>query len=186
MRRSIFFISISTCYGCSSITKATGLRWENVIAWACDRLQEFHWRPEFLEDDPMDCHHRIEVPLRAGKKMKKRRELDALIASQSSSGKRANRRVPGGTNSQDKLLSVSTDDPEDYAWVRYFYATCCLHRYSHTRSSTRLAVFVSMYLNLPNWTFPANEYLKIHIHWEFIRTYMYVHAYMCLPPYKEW
>ncbi|KMY96217.1 uncharacterized protein LOC27208453 isoform X1 [Drosophila simulans] len=65
----------------------------------------------------MDCHHRIEVPLRAGKKMKKRRELDALIASQSSSGKRANRRVPGATNSQDKLLSVSTDDPEDYAWT---------------------------------------------------------------------
>ncbi|XP_017070184.1 uncharacterized protein LOC108107263 isoform X2 [Drosophila eugracilis] len=65
----------------------------------------------------MDCHHRIEVPLRAGKKMKKRRELDALITSQSSSSKRANRRVPGATNSQDKLLSVSTDDPEDYAWT---------------------------------------------------------------------
>jgi len=87
----------------------------------------------------MDCHHRIEVPLRAGKKMKKRRELDALIASQSSSSKRANRRVPGATNSQDKLLSVSTDDPEDYAWVRNLL-------YLHRRS--RLDVFVSMYLNL--------------------------------------
>ncbi|XP_043947916.1 uncharacterized protein LOC108026838 isoform X2 [Drosophila biarmipes] len=76
----------------------------------------------------MDCHHRIEVPLRAGKKMKKRRELDALIASQSSSSKRANRRVPGATNSQDKLLSVSTDDPEDYAWTNVAGSSRRSHR----------------------------------------------------------
>ncbi|XP_017045055.1 uncharacterized protein LOC108090741 isoform X2 [Drosophila ficusphila] len=78
----------------------------------------------------MDCHHRIEVPLRAGKKMKKRRELDALIASQSSSSKRANRRTPGGgaTHSQDKLLSVSTDDPEDYAWTNVAGSSRRSHR----------------------------------------------------------
>jgi len=62
----------------------------------------------------MDCHHRIEVPLRSGggKKMKKRRELDALIAH-SITKKGSHRTV----HSQDKLLSVSTDDPDDYTWV---------------------------------------------------------------------
>ncbi|KAH8253406.1 hypothetical protein KR032_005390 [Drosophila birchii] len=76
----------------------------------------------------MDCHHRIEVPLRAGKKMKKRRELDALIATQSSS-KRVNRRTAGGaTHSQDKLLSVSTDDPEDYAWTNVAGSSRRSHR----------------------------------------------------------
>ncbi|KAH8237315.1 hypothetical protein KR038_009726 [Drosophila bunnanda] len=76
----------------------------------------------------MDCHHRIEVPLRAGKKMKKRRELDALIATQSSS-KRANRRTAGGaTHSQDKLLSVSTDDPDDYAWTNVAGSSRRSHR----------------------------------------------------------
>lgn len=62
----------------------------------------------------MECHHRIEVPLRSGggKKMKKRRELDALIAH--SLTKRGIRRP---VQSQDKLLSVSTDDPDEYTWV---------------------------------------------------------------------
>lgn len=62
----------------------------------------------------MECHHRIEVPLRSGggKKMKKRRELDALIAH--SLTKRGVRRT---VQSQDKLLSVSTDDPDEYTWV---------------------------------------------------------------------
>ncbi|XP_001360877.4 uncharacterized protein [Drosophila pseudoobscura] len=73
--------------------------------------------------------HRIEVPLRSGggKKMKKRRELDALIA-QSSSSKRNTRRTGGATHSQDKLLSVSTDDPEDYAWTNVAGATRRSHR----------------------------------------------------------
>jgi len=30
MRRSTFFISISTCYGCSRVTKPLDLRWKNV------------------------------------------------------------------------------------------------------------------------------------------------------------
>ncbi|XP_022223867.2 uncharacterized protein LOC111075083 isoform X2 [Drosophila obscura] len=73
--------------------------------------------------------HRIEVPLRSGggKKMKKRRELDALIA-QSSSSKRNTRRTAGATHSQDKLLSVSTDDPEDYAWTNVAGTTRRSHR----------------------------------------------------------
>ncbi|ALC42652.1 CG3907 [Drosophila busckii] len=73
----------------------------------------------------MECHHRIEVPLRSGggKKMKKRRELDALIAH--SLTKRDTRRA---VNSQDKLLSVSTDDPEDYAWVNTVHSTRRNHR----------------------------------------------------------
>ncbi|KAH8322575.1 hypothetical protein KR074_007461 [Drosophila pseudoananassae] len=77
----------------------------------------------------MDCHHRIEVPLRAGgKKMKKRRELDALIAQ--SSSKRGTRRTGAGgaTHSQDKLLSVSTDDPEDYAWTNVAGSSRRSHR----------------------------------------------------------
>ncbi|XP_064543651.1 uncharacterized protein LOC135432102 [Drosophila montana] len=62
----------------------------------------------------MNCNHFIEVPLRSsgGKKMKKRKELDALIAH--SLTKRGYHRT---INSQDKLLSVSTDDPDDLAWM---------------------------------------------------------------------
>lgn len=62
----------------------------------------------------MDCNHFIEVPLRSGggKKMKKRKELDALVAH--SLTKRGSHRT---INSQDKLLSVSTDDLDDFAWV---------------------------------------------------------------------
>ncbi|XP_017866924.1 PREDICTED: uncharacterized protein LOC108616320 [Drosophila arizonae] len=62
----------------------------------------------------MDCNHFIEVPLRSGggKKMKKRKELDALVAH--SLTKRGSHRT---INSQDKLLSVSTDDLDDFAWM---------------------------------------------------------------------
>ncbi|XP_034480055.1 uncharacterized protein LOC117785898 [Drosophila innubila] len=73
----------------------------------------------------MDCHHRIEVPLRSGggKKMKKRRELDALIAH-SITKKGSHRTV----HSQDKLLSVSTDDPDDYTWMNVEGTTRRGHR----------------------------------------------------------
>ncbi|KAH8413845.1 hypothetical protein KR222_009159 [Zaprionus bogoriensis] len=77
----------------------------------------------------MEGHHRIEVPLRSGggKKMKKRRELDALIAH--SITKRGIRRA---VQSQDKLLSVSTDDPDDYTWMNVE---------SSTRRNSRKKVF---------------------------------------------
>ncbi|XP_034103063.1 uncharacterized protein LOC117567295 [Drosophila albomicans] len=73
----------------------------------------------------MDCHHRIEVPLRSGggKKMKKRRELDALIAH-SITKKGSHRTI----HSQDKLLSVSTDDPDDYTWMNVEGTTRRGHR----------------------------------------------------------
>lgn len=60
--------------------------------------------------------------------MKKRRELDALIAQ--SSSKRGTRRTGAGgaTHSQDKLLSVSTDDPEDYAWTNVAGSSRRSHR----------------------------------------------------------
>ena len=45
----------------------------------------------------------MNVPLRAGKKMKKRKELDALVVS----GKRVKR------GSQDQLLSETTDEEQD-------------------------------------------------------------------------
>jgi hypothetical protein len=55
----------------------------------------------------MESVHHVNVPLRAGKKMKKRKELDALVAH-SGLGKRV------GPSSQDQLLSESTDEHDDY------------------------------------------------------------------------
>lgn len=85
----------------------------------------------------MDSSHHVTVPLRYGiKKMRKRRDLDALL-SQSHSKSSGNGGVGGGcvgsgalrrcnnnrgaVYSQDKLLNnASTDDQEDYNWVRYY------------------------------------------------------------------
>lgn len=64
---------------------------------------------------------RISVPLRpsniSGKKMRKRRELDALVASNGLkrySGYSGPVCVKPGTNYHDQLLSESTDEQEDY------------------------------------------------------------------------
>ncbi|XP_053965691.1 calcium-binding and coiled-coil domain-containing protein 1 [Anastrepha ludens] len=66
----------------------------------------------------MDSSHQINVPLRSGgKKIRKRRELDALIAH-SFGKKQLIRRTTLNRLSQDKLLSVSTDDAEDYTCVQ--------------------------------------------------------------------
>ncbi|XP_069965077.1 uncharacterized protein [Bactrocera oleae] len=65
----------------------------------------------------MDSSHQISVPLRTGgKKIRKRRELDALIAH-SFGKKRSIRRTMLNINSQEKLLSASTDDADDYTCV---------------------------------------------------------------------
>lgn len=66
----------------------------------------------------MESTGHVSVPLRTGKKMKKRKELDALVAN--SVTKRscvASKRgqAGGGISSQDQLLSESTDDQE--YWV---------------------------------------------------------------------
>ncbi|XP_012161859.1 uncharacterized protein LOC101461058 isoform X2 [Ceratitis capitata] len=78
----------------------------------------------------MDSSHQVNVPLRSGgKKIRKRRELDALIAH-SFGKKQSVRRNNLNIHSQDKLLSASTDDAEDYAWVQ-------MHRPKHTNSTNR-------------------------------------------------
>jgi hypothetical protein len=62
----------------------------------------------------MESTHHVTVPLRAGKKMKKRKELDALVAH-SGPGKRVGGGGGGGGSSpQDQLLSESTDEHDDY------------------------------------------------------------------------
>uniref|UniRef100_A0A1L8E8S1 Uncharacterized protein n=1 Tax=Haematobia irritans TaxID=7368 RepID=A0A1L8E8S1_HAEIR len=80
----------------------------------------------------MDSSHHVTVPLRYGiKKMRKRRDLDALLSqghSKNGGGcgsagggggplRRGNNNNRGTLYSQDKLLNnVSTDDQEDYNW----------------------------------------------------------------------
>lgn len=82
----------------------------------------------------MDSSHHVTVPLRYGiKKMRKRRDLDALLSQAKGGGgggsgggsascgggplRRGNNNR-GALYSQDKLLNnVSTDDQEDYNWV---------------------------------------------------------------------
>lgn len=78
------------------------------------------------------------VPLRVGgKKMRKRKELDALVAH--SLAKRAynngKRNIAGtGLTSNDQLLSQSTDDQDDYSWTKVRSGSRC-------RGVKRLAVF---------------------------------------------
>lgn len=72
----------------------------------------------------MDAVH-VNVPLRTGKKMKKRKELDALVANSLAkrscgggpiNGTVSNKRSTAGNgiSSQDQLLSESTDEQEAY------------------------------------------------------------------------
>lgn len=67
----------------------------------------------------MESVGHVVVPLRVGgKKMKKRRELDALVAhSLAKRACNAKRQAGNGVTSQDQLLSQSTDDQEDSTWV---------------------------------------------------------------------
>lgn len=78
----------------------------------------------------MDSSHHVTVPLRYGiKKMRKRRDLDALLSQGHSKGGGGGGNSGGGPlrrgnnnrgtlYSQDKLLNnASTDDQEDYTWV---------------------------------------------------------------------
>lgn len=83
----------------------------------------------------MDSSHHVTVPLRYGiKKMRKRRDLDALLSQSHTKGSGGGGGGGGGSSgggplrrcnnnrgalySQDKLLNnASTDDQEDYNWV---------------------------------------------------------------------
>ncbi|XP_037033461.1 uncharacterized protein LOC119072370 isoform X2 [Bradysia coprophila] len=87
----------------------------------------------------MESVGHVVVPLRiGGKKMRKRRELDALVAH--SLAKRAcsstsKRQASNGINSQDQLLSQSTSDQEDSTWSKVPVSTRCRNkRYSCFRT----------------------------------------------------
>ncbi|KAJ6647115.1 hypothetical protein Bhyg_02335 [Pseudolycoriella hygida] len=87
----------------------------------------------------MESVGQVVVPLRiGGKKMRKRRELDALVAH--SLAKRAcsstsKRQPSNGINSQDQLLSQSTSDQEDSTWSKAPMSTRCrTKRYSCFRT----------------------------------------------------
>lgn len=87
-----------------------------------------HYRVTFDERPAQAPHplemesvgHHVAVPLRVGgKKMRKRRELDALVAHSLAKGAKGGGRhaASNGVASHDQLLSNSTDEQEDYSWV---------------------------------------------------------------------
>lgn len=87
----------------------------------------------------MDSAGHVGVPLRVGgKKMRKRKELDALVAH--SLAKRAcnNGKRNGGAGigltSHDQLLSQSTDDQDEYMWTK-------VRSNSRCRGVKRLSLF---------------------------------------------
>lgn len=99
----------------------------------------------------MESVGHVTVPLRVGgKKMRKRRELDALVAHSlaKSSGKR---HIAGnGIASHDQLLSNSTDDQEDYSWqpkVRT-QSRCRRKRFSCVRTCGPLILVSCIFLSL--------------------------------------
>ncbi|XP_037954959.1 uncharacterized protein LOC119685099 [Teleopsis dalmanni] len=71
----------------------------------------------------MEARTQINVPYRpGGKKMRKRRELDALIAH-SLAKRNLSRRSNEGLFLQDKLMSASTDDPDDYTLPKVYHSS---------------------------------------------------------------
>ncbi|XP_062542681.1 myosin-10 isoform X2 [Armigeres subalbatus] len=98
----------------------------------------------------MESVGHVTVPLRVGgKKMRKRRELDALVAHSlaKSSGKR---HIAGnGIASHDQLLSNSTDDQEDYSWPKIrTQSRCRRKRFSCVRTCGPLILVSCIFLSL--------------------------------------
>ncbi|XP_055619179.1 uncharacterized protein LOC129764285 isoform X1 [Toxorhynchites rutilus septentrionalis] len=99
----------------------------------------------------MESVGHVTVPLRVGgKKMRKRRELDALVAHSlaKSSGKR---HIAGnGIASHDQLLSNSTDEQEDYSWQPKVRAQsrCRRKRFSCLRTCGPLLLVSCIFLSL--------------------------------------
>uniref|UniRef100_A0AAG5DK16 Uncharacterized protein n=1 Tax=Anopheles atroparvus TaxID=41427 RepID=A0AAG5DK16_ANOAO len=98
--------------------------------------------------------HHVAVPLRVGgKKMRKRRELDALVAHSLAKGaKGGNGRhiASNGVASHDQLLSNSTDDQEDYSWqpkVRT-QSRCRTKRFSCLRTCGPLLFVSCIFISL--------------------------------------
>ncbi|XP_058838786.1 adventurous-gliding motility protein Z [Topomyia yanbarensis] len=99
----------------------------------------------------MESVGHVTVPLRVGgKKMRKRRELDALVAHSlaKSSGKR--HMAGNGIASHDQLLSNSTDEQEDYSWQPKVRAQsrCRRKRFSCVRTCGPLILVSCIFLSL--------------------------------------
>ncbi|XP_058466788.1 centrosomal protein of 128 kDa isoform X2 [Malaya genurostris] len=98
----------------------------------------------------MESVGHVTVPLRVGgKKMRKRRELDALVAHSiaKSSGKR--HMAGNGIASHDQLLSNSTDEQEDYSWPKVrTQSRCRRKRFSCVRTCGPLILVSCIFLSL--------------------------------------
>ncbi|XP_052872173.1 uncharacterized protein LOC128277711 [Anopheles cruzii] len=97
--------------------------------------------------------HHVAVPLRGGgKKMRKRRELDALVAHSLAKGSKGGGRhiASNGVASHDQLLSNSTDEQEDYSWqpkVRT-QSRCRAKRFSCLRTCGPLLFVSCIFISL--------------------------------------
>nr|XP_049461334.1 uncharacterized protein LOC120947455 isoform X1 [Anopheles coluzzii] len=97
--------------------------------------------------------HHVAVPLRVGgKKMRKRRELDALVAHSLAKGAKGGGRhaASNGVASHDQLLSNSTDEQEDYSWqpkVRT-QSRCRTKRFSCLRTCGPLLFVSCIFISL--------------------------------------
>uniref|UniRef100_A0A182NJC3 Uncharacterized protein n=1 Tax=Anopheles dirus TaxID=7168 RepID=A0A182NJC3_9DIPT len=120
-----------------------------------------HYRVTF-DERPLAPHHPLEmesvghhvaVPLRVGgKKMRKRRELDALVAHSLAKGSKGGGRhaASNGVASHDQLLSNSTDEQEDYSWqpkVRT-QSRCRTKRFSCLRTCGPLLFVSCIFISL--------------------------------------
>ncbi|XP_035784916.1 A-kinase anchor protein 9-like isoform X1 [Anopheles albimanus] len=97
--------------------------------------------------------HHVAVPMRVGgKKMRKRRELDALVAHSLAKGSKGSGRhiASNGVASHDQLLSNSTDEQEDYSWqpkVRT-QSRCRSKRFSCLRTCAPLLFVSCIFISL--------------------------------------
>uniref|UniRef100_A0A8W7P3D8 Uncharacterized protein n=1 Tax=Anopheles coluzzii TaxID=1518534 RepID=A0A8W7P3D8_ANOCL len=120
-----------------------------------------HYRVTFDERPAQAPHplemesvgHHVAVPLRVGgKKMRKRRELDALVAHSLAKGAKGGGRhaASNGVASHDQLLSNSTDEQEDYSWqpkVRT-QSRCRTKRFSCLRTCGPLLFVSCIFISL--------------------------------------
>ncbi|KFB48577.1 hypothetical protein ZHAS_00016891 [Anopheles sinensis] len=118
------------------------------------RVVTFDERPLAPQLEMESVGHHVAVPLRVGgKKMRKRRELDALVAHSLAKGAKggAGRHIASnGVASHDQLLSNSTDEQEDYSWqpkVRT-QSRCRTKRFSCLRTCGPLLFVSCIFISL--------------------------------------
>ncbi|XP_050093085.1 uncharacterized protein LOC126576046 isoform X2 [Anopheles aquasalis] len=96
--------------------------------------------------------HHVAVPMRVGgKKMRKRRELDALVAHSLAKGSKSSGRhiASNGVASHDQLLSNSTDEQEDYSWPKVrTQSRCRSKRFSCLRTCGPLLFVSCIFISL--------------------------------------